>query len=154
MMSNDRHDRVREIDSFENLRTDDGVDLHLLELGGGEFAGLVENVIRHGDLADIVQQCPGVERLDFQIVQPEVLRETGCIHLDPVNVIVSNFVLGVDSSRKRFNSSEVKPAYSFGRLGALFRLFEVEMTCSKDYSYQRNCSQEGADTVANHREVD
>src|SRR5262249_54838751 len=45
VIPDDRHNRVGESNSLQYLRADDRVNLHLLELGGGQFAGLVQDVI-------------------------------------------------------------------------------------------------------------
>ena len=63
MVTDDRHHRIREIDRGKNLRADRGMELHLLELGRRELAGLVQDVLRHGDLPGVVQQRRGLDRL-------------------------------------------------------------------------------------------
>src|SRR5437867_1981572 len=65
VMSDDRHNRIRKSDPLENLGADDRVNFHLLELRGRESAWLVENVVGHGELADVVQQRARFERFDL-----------------------------------------------------------------------------------------
>ena len=63
MAAHDRHDRIREIDERQDVGADVDVALHLLELGGGQLAGLVEDVLGHGELAGVVQQRRRLDRL-------------------------------------------------------------------------------------------
>ena len=65
MVADDGHDRVREIDAFEYLRADGRVNLHLVKLGGRQLPRLVQDVIGDGELADVVQQRAGLQRLDL-----------------------------------------------------------------------------------------
>ena len=67
MVAHDWHDRIREADALQYLRAGNRVQLHLLELGGGQLAGLVEDVIGHGELADVVQQRAGLQRFDLKL---------------------------------------------------------------------------------------
>ena len=54
MVPDDRDDGVRKIDRREYVGTHARVELHLFELGGRQLSGLVEDVLRHGQLAHIV----------------------------------------------------------------------------------------------------
>ncbi len=56
MAAHDRHDGVRKIDKRQDVGADIDVALHLLELGLGQLAGLVEDVLGHGELPRVVQQ--------------------------------------------------------------------------------------------------
>ena len=62
MMANDRQYRVREVDTLKDLFADDRVNLCLFEFGRRQHAGLVENLIRHSQLANIVQQRSSLHR--------------------------------------------------------------------------------------------
>ncbi len=66
--AHDRHDGKREIDEREDVRAHVHVFLHLLELGVGEPAGLVEDALGHGELAGVVQQRGGLDRLERRLV--------------------------------------------------------------------------------------
>ena len=68
MVADDRHDRIREVDFGKNFCAHARMRLHAFELGRRELARLVENVLRHGELADIVQQCGGLDRADLLLV--------------------------------------------------------------------------------------
>ena len=63
MAAHDRHDRVREIDERQDVGADVDVELHLLELGGRQLAGLVEDVLGHRQLAGVVKQRGRFDRL-------------------------------------------------------------------------------------------
>ena len=64
VVADDGHDRIGKVDRRENLRADRRMQLHLLELGRRQLAGLVEDVFRHGDLAGVVQQRRRLDRLE------------------------------------------------------------------------------------------
>ena len=57
MRSHDGHDRIGKRYPFENLRAHHRMDLHLFEFVVGELAGLVDDVFRYGELADVVQRA-------------------------------------------------------------------------------------------------
>ena len=46
---------------FQDLRAHNGMDLHLLELFGGQLAGFRNDVLGNGQLADVVQQSGGAQ---------------------------------------------------------------------------------------------
>ena len=69
VVPHDRHDRIAKIYVREHVGADDRVHLHLLELVLRELARLVQDVSRYSDLADVVQQRAGLQRLDFQFGQ-------------------------------------------------------------------------------------
>ena len=60
-----RRDRGEEVDAGEDLDRDVLVHAHLRELLGGELAPLVQEVVRHDELADVVHQ-----RGEAQPLQP------------------------------------------------------------------------------------
>ena len=64
MMADDRDDRIGEIDRGEDVRAESGVPLHRLEFGRCEFSGLVQDVFGHRQLAHVVQQGRGFDRLE------------------------------------------------------------------------------------------
>src|SRR5262249_2239999 len=80
MMTDYRANRVWEVDPLHDLGSDHGVDLHLLEFGGAELPGFVENVVGHRDLSDVVQQCACLERFDLGLSKSEISCESGGIH--------------------------------------------------------------------------
>src|SRR5215470_10607112 len=55
MMTDDRHDGIRKVHATQYLRTHNGVNLHLLKLCGCQSPGLIQDMWRHGEFADIVQ---------------------------------------------------------------------------------------------------
>ena len=47
------------------------MDLHLFHFGPRQFAGLVQNVVRHGKLADVVKKCSGLKGVDLAAAKSE-----------------------------------------------------------------------------------
>src|SRR6185503_17668668 len=99
----------------QNLSANHRVNLHLLEFRRRQFAGLVQYVIGHGNLSDVVQQGAGLQSFDVEIAQSEVPRQTSRVNLDSIDVIVSDFILGVDGRCQSLDRGEMKPADSLGR---------------------------------------
>src|SRR5437867_2006756 len=54
--AHDRNHRIRKLYALQNFCSHDRVDLDLLELLGREFPRLGDNLLGHGQLADVVQQ--------------------------------------------------------------------------------------------------
>ena len=64
--------RIRKIDALQDVGTNGGVVLHLLELSRGQRTGLVQNVFGDCQLACVVQQCRRLKGLQlFVIAQAE-----------------------------------------------------------------------------------
>src|ERR1041385_961923 len=59
VIANDVFDRVREVDSLQDVTTHGWMDLHLVEFCFGEFAWLVEDILGNRAFADVMQQCAG-----------------------------------------------------------------------------------------------
>ena len=55
VMAHDRHHWIREPDPLKYFGSDNRVNLHPVEFGRRERAGLVENVVGHGELSYVVQ---------------------------------------------------------------------------------------------------
>src|SRR6185503_13961536 len=54
VMPDDRNHWIREVHTTEDLGADDRVDLHLLKLSMSQRSGFIQNMRRHGELADVV----------------------------------------------------------------------------------------------------
>ena len=68
-MHNGRH-RIGEPHTLENFRAHNWMYLHLVELFVSQLAGLGNDVFRHGQLSNIVQQRCRLYRLHLQLIQP------------------------------------------------------------------------------------
>ena len=154
VMADDRDHRVREIHALHDLRAHDRVHLHLVELGGRELAGLVEDVIGDGDLAHVVQQRARLERFYLRLAQPEMAGQPARVNLHAVDVIVSDIVFGIDGRGERFDRSQVQAADALGGLRALVGLLEVEMTGREYDGDQRPRRQQRAYPVMLDRQID
>ena len=85
------------------------MELHLLELGRRQLAGLIENVFRHGDLASVVQERRGFDGLDGRLIgDTKLLRQRDGPHLDAPDVPVRDFVLRIDGRGERFDGREIQ----------------------------------------------
>ena len=108
VMPDDRHDGIREFDHRQDVGADRRMTLHHLELGRRELSRFVQDVLGHRQLADVVQQRRGSDRLQLHIVRDaERVSEAEGIVLDPPDVIARDLILRVDGMRKRFDGREV-----------------------------------------------
>ena len=103
MMANNRHNRIVKVYPAKNLRADDRMHLHLLEFRSGQFPGFVQDVIRHGDLADIMQQRARAERFDLSLVTAHQTRDACRINLHAQHMLVRDFVFGVNRNGECFD---------------------------------------------------
>src|SRR5947209_15945655 len=65
---------LREAYAADDVPADDGVNLHLLELGRGQTARLVEDVVGHGELADVVEERARLQSLRLRVARSEERR--------------------------------------------------------------------------------
>ncbi len=69
MVSDNRHDRVRKIDGAQDVRSDARVDLHLFEFSACELSGLVQDVLRNGQLPQVVEQAGRLDGFDQLLIR-------------------------------------------------------------------------------------
>ena len=137
--ADDGSDRIRELNALQNLRAHHGMNLHLLEFFRGELAGLGDDVFRHGELADIVQQGGGAQRFHFLFGEAQFFGDFDGINAHALQVIVRSVVLGFDGQGQSFDGAEVQRGNVF--CVALFdfdlgffsgKLGEIEMVGAVD----------------------
>jgi hypothetical protein len=104
MAAHDRHDRERKIHQRQDVGADIHVALHLFELGRRQPARLVQNVFGHGQLAGVVQQRGGFDRLQCRLVgDVELFRQGERVCLNPADVAVRDVVFGINRHRERLD---------------------------------------------------
>ena len=114
MMSHDRNDGIRERHLREDLRADGGMGLHPFELGSRQPSRLVQDVLRNGELADVVEERRRLERLELQLVlQANPLRQDERAGVHATDVVVRDRVLRVDGVREVQNRIDVLPVSTF-----------------------------------------
>ena len=80
----------------------------LLEFLGRQRARLREDVLGHGELADVVQQRRGLDALHVVVRHPHRSGDRGGVELDPPDVRLRRLILGVDRERERFDRGQVQ----------------------------------------------
>ncbi len=145
MVSDHRHNRIREADSLQYLRAYDGVHLHLVEFGGRQSAGFVENIVGHRELAYVVHQSARPQRLDFGLGQTEEASQPSGVNLDPPDVLVRNLVFRVNGYRQRFYRSEVKIGHLLGVLNRGLDFVQVDLIGQIRRSQNRYGNYEGVE---------
>ena len=71
-------------------------------------ARLGEDVLRYGELADVVQQRRGLDAADVVLGHAERAREANRVHLDAADMVVRGLILRVDGERQRFDGRQVE----------------------------------------------
>ena len=108
MALDDRRHGVREGHVRDDLGADLRMDLHPLELFLRQRARLRQNVLGHGQLADVVQQRGGSQALDVRLRHAHRLGNAGRVGLHLANVRRRRLVLGVDGQRERLDRRQVQ----------------------------------------------
>ena len=103
-----RGDRIGKRDAGDDFRSHLRVDADLLEFFLRERARLRQNVLGHGQLADIVQQRGGLDPLDLRVGEADRLRQPGGEHLHAPDVHVRGLILGVDGAGERLDRGKVE----------------------------------------------
>ena len=104
------------------------MNLHLLELFRSEAARFVDDVIGHGQLADVVQQSRGAQCVHFLLAQSKLLGDLHRVGAHTVQMLVRGVVLGVDGQGQTLNGAQVKRAHLFHMvlLGLHVALFDLD----------------------------
>ena len=103
-----RRHGVRERHASEDLGAHLRVYLDLLALLRSERTRLAQDVLRHGELADVVEQRGRAHALHVGGRHAERFREAGRVDLDPAQVRRGRLVLGVDGERQRLDRRKVQ----------------------------------------------
>ncbi len=102
-----RGDRVGEGHVLQDLRPYDRVGLDLLELLERQRPGLREDVLGHGQVADVVQQRRRLESRDFVLRHADDPREADRVRLHLADLHRGRAVPGLDGQRKRLDRGEL-----------------------------------------------
>ena len=108
MAQDEGRNRIGERHGGDNLGADLRMNPDLLELLLGERPGLRQDVLRHGELADVVKQRRRLDALDVLFRESDGFREPGRVRLHAADVRLRRLVLGVDRASQRFDRGEVK----------------------------------------------
>src|SRR6266705_403470 len=127
VIANDIFYRIREVDSLQNIAADRGMNLHLCELRFSQFSGLVEDVLRNGELPDVVQQGARDEGAQFLIAYLEEFSHLGRIELCAPHVTMGSLILRIDSDCQRLDRIHMK-------VGNLLRIFEFVGFAAPDFA--------------------
>ena len=105
---NQRRHGIRKRHAADDLGADLRVDADLLEFLLRERPGLRQDVLGHGQLADVVQQRRRLHALNLVVAHAERAREAGGVHLNAPDVALRRLILGVDGERQRFDRGQVE----------------------------------------------
>ena len=108
MMTDYLLDRVREPDAADDTGAHSRVNLHLLELGGGQLAGLVEYVFGDGELAHVVQERARLQRFEFRVAHVQESSEFDGVDARTAYVPVRGLVFRVNGDCQRLDGAHVQ----------------------------------------------
>ena len=108
MAEDQRRDRIRERHRADDVRADLRMRANLLELFRRQRPRLREDVLGHGELADVVQQRCRLDALDVVVRHPERPRHRGGVELHAADVRLRGLILGVDGERQRLDRREMQ----------------------------------------------
>ena len=92
-----------------------------LELRGRQLAGLVQDVLGNGELADVVQQRSRLDaREGAASSEADSRRQRDGPALHPPDMAVRDGIFGVDGMRQRFDGRQVQPV-DLGQMMQLVR---------------------------------
>ena len=108
-MADDRDHGIGKFDLGQDFRAYRRVGFHALELCRRESTGLVQDVLGHGQLSDVVQQRRGFDGAELgPVFETEPRRQFDRPALDTADVAVGHGILGVDRVRESFDRREVQ----------------------------------------------
>src|SRR5258706_11195358 len=116
MIFDGRDDRIAKDHLYKDQCPDLRVDLCLFELGGREIARFVQNMVGHGQFADIVEKGAGAECVYVALGKREQLADPDGIYLGSPDVSQPDLISGIDSGGKSLDRRPVDAAC----LSALF----------------------------------
>ena len=122
---------LEEVDAADHLRAEHGVRLHQPPLGLAQRARLQQDLVRHADLADVVQKEAVLQRGIGGELRVEHGRKLDGVALNPLRVLARARVLRAERRRERRDGFTVR-ALQQSALGSL-ELDEVaEVACVED----------------------
>jgi hypothetical protein len=110
MVANDRHHWKRKLDSRQDGCTHVRVLLHLLVFRCGQRTRFVEDMFGNRQLAQVVEESGGTERLHVHLRGAEGSRQPRAEQLNAADVSVRHLILGVDRHRERFDGRIIQAA--------------------------------------------
>ena len=96
-------DGREEVDAAQELDRHRFVEPHPVELGFGEAAGLVEQLVRHDELADVVHERCVAETLGPPRAERELLRDVRGERRDPLRVTGRVPILRLERPNQRLD---------------------------------------------------
>src|SRR6202044_3951448 len=100
--------------------------------------GFRNDVLRHGQFADIVQQSGGVESFEFCPFNPQFFGDLDGVDPHPLQVFVGGLVFSFDSERQGLNGSKVQVRHFFNVAFFVFQFPQIQPVGAVDQINSRN----------------
>src|SRR6185312_10466698 len=108
MRSNNWNYWIGELDALQDFRPNDGMNLHLFKLFRSQTPWLGDDVLRNGELTDVMEQRCGPQSFEFVLRQFQLLGDLDRIDTNAFQMVVRSLVFCFDGQRKGFNRTQVK----------------------------------------------
>ena len=126
MRPHDRHHRIGKADPLQDLRPHQRVDFHLFKFFRRQPSRLRDDVLGHGQLADVMQQRRGMQGFHFARAHTQFFGHFDGIHPHPLQVVVRGVVLGFDGQRQRLDGAQVQSRHFFHVALFVFEFSQVQ----------------------------
>src|ERR1700674_1943398 len=132
MGAHDRNNGIRKFNAIQDLRSDDRMDFHFLELFRSEASRLGENVLGDRELTNVVQHRGRANGMQHSVVQPQVLGNLNRINLHAAQMIVGGVILCFNREGECFDSSQMQGRNLLGVLLLRIQTAEVSLVRAVD----------------------
>src|SRR5262245_18331601 len=114
MVPDDRHNGIRKLNGGQEIGTDVGMELHLVEFGICELPGLVQDMFGDRELTHVMKKRRCLDGPELPLVRySEPLRQFDRVDLHPTNMAMCDLVFGIDGHREGFDRGQIEIAELF-----------------------------------------
>src|SRR5579864_515828 len=119
------------------------MNFHLLELFGGKASRLRDDVLRHGEFANVMQKRGGMQSFQFCAGHAKFLTYFNGVHADALQVFVGRVILGFDGQREGLDGAQMEVGHLFHVALLVFEFAQIEPIRTVDQVDHRQNEQGG-----------
>ena len=139
--AHDRNDRIRKLHALKDFRPNERVNLHALEFFGRQPPGLGDDVLRDGQLADVVKNRSRTKRFELGRRQAHFLSNGHGIDLHAPQVLMRAVILGLDCERQCFNRPQMESSHALGVIAFGLQPGQIKAVRTEDQIHNRKNQQ-------------